>query len=171
MMVAEVLSHVFLFALVSPPLPHGRFVYRLGLEIFILERGVRFPYRLLWKRRYAVFVVGSFRSMSSRLTEGCRMVTSASATSVGRSSRSIKTECWRWQVANRSRRKSRSLTQSQRLSSRRSQRLKRHATDTSTIAHGISPTRRSIRSLCVSTETRRRVERQPEGVSASGTRI
>ena len=43
MMVAEVLSHVFLFALVSPPLPHGRLVYRLGRKIFILERGVRFP--------------------------------------------------------------------------------------------------------------------------------
>lgn len=170
MMVAEVLSHVFLFALVSPPLPHGRLVYRLGRKIFNLERGVRFPCRLLWKQKYAVFVAGSFRSMSSRRIEAWLMATSESASSVGRSSRSTKIECWRWQGASRSRRKNRSLTPSQRWS-RRSQRSKRHATDTSTIVHGISPTRRSIRSLCANTEIRRRVERQPEGVSASGTRI
>ena len=49
--------------------PYGPFVYRLGRKIFILERGVRFPYGLLSKTRINIREMANHKSSLKRIRQ------------------------------------------------------------------------------------------------------
>ena len=50
-------------------LSDGPFVYRLGRKIFILERGVRFPHRLLKIKKYSIANMANHQSAEKRIRQ------------------------------------------------------------------------------------------------------